>query len=80
MDNYNEKTLAQLREIAKEKEIKNITTLKKQDLIDLLIEYDKNDVDEDKNGVEEEKKEGSGTIDKKTLDSGNIAERDGNAR
>ncbi|MDF2821689.1 MAG: rho [Clostridiales bacterium] len=48
MENYNDKTLAQLREIAKEKEIKNITTLKKQELIDLLIEYAKKDTEEDK--------------------------------
>ena len=69
MENYNEKTLAQLRELAKERKIKNITTLKKQELIDLLMEYDKKE-------EEEEKKDGNGTIsvDKKSLDSGSIAE------
>lgn len=39
--NYNDLSIAELREIAKEKEIKNISKMKKQELVDALSELEK---------------------------------------
>ena len=40
--NYNDLSIAELREIAKEKELKNISKMKKQELVDTLSELEKN--------------------------------------
>ena len=48
-ENYNEMTLATLKEIAKEKGIKNISKLKKSELIDELVKVTPNSIE--KNGV-----------------------------
>lgn len=48
-ENYNEMTLATLKEIAKEKGIKNISKLKKSELIEELVKITPNKIE--KNGV-----------------------------
>ena len=48
-ENYNEMTLANLKEIAKEKGIKNISKLKKSELIEELVKITPNKIE--KNGV-----------------------------
>lgn len=66
--NYNNLTLAELREIAKEKGIKSITTYKKEQLISLILDLDKK-TDED---IKNEKKDDKSYL--KELDSGEITQ------
>ena len=49
MENLEELTLTELKEIAKEKEIKNISKLKKEELIELLSNNSKTDNSEEIN-------------------------------
>ena len=65
---YNNSTLAQLREIAKEKGIKSVTTFKKEQLISLILDLE-NKADEDKKNS---KKEDKSYL--KELDSGETAQ------
>ncbi|MBH1940473.1 transcription termination factor Rho [Mobilitalea sibirica] len=50
---YDKMTLANLRELAKEKGLRNITTLKKSDLVAALKSYDSNDKTEEKQNTEQ---------------------------
>ena len=49
---YQEKSVLELREIAKERNMKGISALKKKELIEALEEYDKKQ-NQKKNGVKE---------------------------
>lgn len=66
---YNNSTLTELREIAKEKGIKSVTTYKKEQLISLISDLENKTKEDDKNI---EKKEDKSYL--KELDSGEIAE------
>ena len=46
-ENYNEMTLVNLKEIAKEKGIKNISKLKKSELIEELVKITPNKIDDE---------------------------------
>ena len=80
MENYDSMTLINLREQAKEKGMKNVTSLKKSELIEALKEYDINNKNTDEANEEaapvtaKEENKRSGNPDMEQLDSGETKE------
>ena len=70
-EKYESLSLAALRDIAKARELKGISTMKKADIIELMLAEDEKD--KAKEVKEEVKSEKAGTTDIEQLDSGEVA-------